>query len=216
MKVPMQWIREYTSIPENAAEYVERMVMTGTGVEGYETLGGEISNVVTGKVLSMERHPDSDHLWICQIDVAGERPLQIVTGAQNLHGGETVPVCVDGATLPGGHTIKTGKLRGVLSEGMLCSGSEGFLRAVHHLSALNFNILPGNNYIVPAFQGSAAGEIPQSAPANYNCRALSQIPEMGPVGLQHYRLGALAAYTPVGVYRNYSFHMLTPPQGSCR
>jgi len=124
MKVPMQWIREYTSIPENAAEYVERMVMTGTGVEGYETLGGEISNVVTGKVLSMERHPDSDHLWICQIDVAGERPLQIVTGAQNLHGGETVPVCVDGATLPGGHTIKTGKLRGVLSEGMLCSGSE--------------------------------------------------------------------------------------------
>ena len=72
----------------------------------------------------LERHPDSDHLWVCQIDVGGERPLQIVTGAQNLHGGEIVPVCLDGATLPGGKEIKTGKLRGVLSEGMLCSGGE--------------------------------------------------------------------------------------------
>ena len=122
MKAPMNWIREYTDIPADAAVYTDRMVLTGTGVEGYETLGGEISNVVTGRVLSMERHPDSDHLWVCQIDVGGERPLQIVTGAQNLHGGEIVPVCLDGATLPGGKEIKTGKLRGVLSEGMLCSG----------------------------------------------------------------------------------------------
>ena len=98
MKAPMNWIREYTDIPADAAVYTDRMVLTGTGVEGYETLGGEISNVVTGRVLSMERHPDSDHLWVCQIDVGGERPLQIVTGAQNLHGGEIVPVCLDGAT----------------------------------------------------------------------------------------------------------------------
>ena len=124
MKAPMNWIREYTDIPADAAVYTDRMVLTGTGVEGYEALGAEIHNVVTGRVLSLERHPDSDHLWVCQIDVGGERPLQIVTGAQNLHGGEIVPVCLDGAKLPGGKEIKTGKLRGVLSEGMLCGGSE--------------------------------------------------------------------------------------------
>ncbi len=124
MLIPMNWIRQYTQIPDNAETYVNRMIMTGTAVEGYEEIGGEITNVVVGRVISMERHPDSDHLWVCQIDVGGDHPLQIVTGAQNLHGGELVPVCLDGATLPGGHTIKTGKLRGVPSEGMLCSGQE--------------------------------------------------------------------------------------------
>ena len=124
MKIPMNWIRDYTAIPTDGAAYTSRMVLTGTGVEGYEVLGGEITGVVTGRVLSMERHPDSDHLWVCQVDVGKERPLQIITGAQNLHGGETVPVCLDGATLPGGKQIKAGKLRGELSEGMLCSGAE--------------------------------------------------------------------------------------------
>ena len=124
MKVPMQWIREYADIPADAARYTERMVMTGTGVEGVEVLGEGISKVVTGKILSMERHQNSDHLWICQVDVGGGTPLQIVTGAQNLRGGEIVPVCVDGSTLPGGKRIQTGKLRGELSEGMLASGAE--------------------------------------------------------------------------------------------
>ncbi len=124
MLIPMNWIRQYTKIPDDAETYVNRMIMTGTAVEGYEVIGGEITNVVVGRVIAMERHPDSDHLWICQIDVGNGRKLQIVTGAQNLHGGELVPVCLDGATLPGGHSIKTGKLRGVLSEGMLCSGQE--------------------------------------------------------------------------------------------
>ncbi|MCL1795507.1 MAG: phenylalanine--tRNA ligase subunit beta [Clostridia bacterium] len=124
MKLPMQWIRDYAELPTSVAEYTERMIMTGTAVEGTETLGGEISGVVTGKICSMQKHPNSDHLWICQVDIGGKRPIQIVTGAQNLSGGEIVPVCVDGATLPGGKTIKTGKLRGELSEGMLCGGSE--------------------------------------------------------------------------------------------
>lgn len=124
MKVPMQWIRDYADIPTDAALYAERMVMTGTCVEGTEVTGEGIERVVTGRIASMARHPDSDHLWICQVDVGGERPLQIVTGAQNLMGGEVVPVCLDGATLPGGHRIKAGKLRGEVSEGMLCGGSE--------------------------------------------------------------------------------------------
>lgn len=124
MKIPMQWIREYADIPADAARYAERMVMTGTGVEGTEVIGEGISGVVTGRILSMTRHPNSDHLWLCQVDVGAQAPLQIVTGAQNLSGGELVPVCLDGATLPGGKKIKGGALRGERSEGMLCGGSE--------------------------------------------------------------------------------------------
>ncbi len=124
MKIPMQWIREYADIPPDAAAYTERMIMTGTAVEGTEVVGEGIDKVVTGRVLSLARHPNSDHLWICQVDVGGEKPLQIVTGAQNLKGGELVPVCLDGATLPGGKVIKSGTLRGELSDGMLCGGYE--------------------------------------------------------------------------------------------
>lgn len=124
MKIPMQWIRDYTDISSDAAAYARRMVMTGTAVEGFEEIGEGISGIVTGRIVSMERHANSDHLWVCQVDVGGDQPLQIVTGAQNLTGGELVPVCVDGATLPGGQTIHAGMLRGVRSEGMLCGGAE--------------------------------------------------------------------------------------------
>lgn len=124
MKIPMQWIREYTGIPTDAALYAQRMVMTGTGVEGTEVIGEKISGVVTGRILSITRHPDSDHMWICRVDAGGDAPLQIVTGAQNLKGGELVPVCLDGATLADGKRIKSGMLRGERSEGMLCGGSE--------------------------------------------------------------------------------------------
>lgn len=127
MKVPMQWIRDYADIPADvdAEAYTSRMIMTGTSVEGTEVIGAGISGVVTGKILSMARHEDSDHLWVCQVDVGQDTPLQIVTGAQNLSGGETVPVCLPGATLPGlDKPIRAGKLRGVESCGMLCGGSE--------------------------------------------------------------------------------------------
>ena len=123
MKIPMSWIRDYADIPMDAATYARRLVMTGTAVEGYEEIGEGIGGVVTGRVVSMERHPNSDHLWVCQVDAGSDKPLQIVTGAQNLSGGEIVPVCVDGATV-GGKTIRKGRLRGVESEGMLCGGAE--------------------------------------------------------------------------------------------
>ena len=83
-----------------------------------------IKNVVVGRILSIEKHPDADHLVICSVDVAGEAPLQIVTGADNVFEGAVVPVALSGAELPNGMKIKTGKLRGVRSEGMLCSGEE--------------------------------------------------------------------------------------------
>ena len=104
-------------------EYCDRMTDTGSKVEGYEVLGEDIQNVKVAKVVSMERHPDSDHLWICQVDI-GSEITQIVTGAQNVKAGDIVPAAIPVAHLPGDITIKAGKLRGVPSNGMLCSIAE--------------------------------------------------------------------------------------------
>ena len=82
---------------------------------------GELRNVVVGKVLSMVRHPNSDHMWICQVDVGREEPVQIVTGAQNVRDGDLVPAALHNSWLPGGVHITKGKLRGETSNGMLCS-----------------------------------------------------------------------------------------------
>lgn len=124
MNLSMKWLGDYVKLDVDAHTFASDMTMSGSKVETYENMGDSIQNVVVGKVLSIEKHPDADKLVVCQIDIAGERPLQIVTGATNLHAGDVVPVCKNGAKLPGGKTIKTGKLRGVLSEGMLCSLGE--------------------------------------------------------------------------------------------
>lgn len=124
MKVPMKWIKAYTPCDVDAATFQKNMIMIGNGVEGYEDLGSEISNIVVGRVLTCEMHPDSDHLHVCTVDVGQENPIQVVCGAPNVEAGQLVPVALVGAHLPGGVTIKKGKLRGVLSEGMICSGDE--------------------------------------------------------------------------------------------
>ena len=124
MKLSREWLGEYTTIGAPDKEYCDAMTMSGSKVEGWEVTGSEISRVVVGRVVSMERHTNSDHMWVCRIDVGGERELQIVTGAQNVSVGDLVPVALDGSTLPGGKEIHTGKLRGELSEGMLCSLGE--------------------------------------------------------------------------------------------
>ena len=124
MKLSREWLGEYTTIGAPDKEYCDAMTMSGSKVEGWEVTGSEISRVVVGRVVSMERHTNSDHMWVCRIDVGGERELQIVTGAQNVSAGDLVPVALDGSTLPGGKEIHTGKLRGELSEGMLCSLGE--------------------------------------------------------------------------------------------
>ncbi len=124
MKIPMKWLREYTEIPADADTYMNKMIMIGDGVEGYETLGAEVEGVVVGKVLTCEPHPNSDHLHVCTVDVGEEEPLHIVCGAPNVAAGQLVPVAKNGARLPGGVKIKKGKLRGEVSEGMICSGEE--------------------------------------------------------------------------------------------
>lgn len=124
MKLSRKWLSEFTDIKATDKEYADAMTLSGSKVENIERLGAEISNVVVGRVLTIERHPDSDHLWTCSVDVGQEAPLQIVTGAQNVRAGDLVPVALHGSTLPGGVKIKKGKIRGVASEGMLCSLKE--------------------------------------------------------------------------------------------
>lgn len=124
MKVPMKWISEYAPILTDAENYMNKMIMIGNGVEGYEDLGGGFSGVVVGKVLTCEAHPDSDHLHVTTVDIGSGEPLQIVCGAPNCEAGILVPVATVGACLPGGVKIKKGKLRGVESCGMLCSSDE--------------------------------------------------------------------------------------------
>ena len=122
MKIPMRWLNEYTDIKMSAEEYAKRMIMTGTAVEGWENTA-KFTNVVVGKVLTCEMHPDSDHLHVCSVDVGQDNPLQVVCGAPNVQAGQLVCCALEGAVLPGG-TIKKGKIRGVESCGMLCSGPE--------------------------------------------------------------------------------------------
>lgn len=124
MNLSMKWLSDYVTVDASPREYAQALTMSGSKVEGYEVEGAEISRVVVGRVLSVEQHPDADRLVVCQVDVGQETPVQIVTGATNVVAGALVPVCLDGAKLPGGKKIKKGKLRGVLSEGMMCSLSE--------------------------------------------------------------------------------------------
>ncbi len=124
MKIPMSWLNDYTDISGiSPAEYNHALTMTGSKVEGIENAGDNLINVVTGKILEIAQHPDADKLVVCKIDV-GSETLQIVTGAPNVKVGQTVPVALNGALLPDGTKIKTGKLRGVESAGMLCSYEE--------------------------------------------------------------------------------------------
>ena len=124
MKLSRKWLNEFVTVAANDKDFAEAMTLSGSKVETTEVPGAEISNIVVGRIEWMERHPDSDHMWVCQLDVGQNEPVQIVTGAWNIHKGDMVPVALHKSTLPGGKKIEKGKLRGVLSEGMLCSLSE--------------------------------------------------------------------------------------------
>ena len=126
MKLNRKWLHEeFVDLSHvSDKEYVEKLTVFGQKVETYERMDAEIKNVVVAKVLSMERHPNSDHMWICQMDVGQEEPVQIVTGAQNVNVGDLVPAALHNSWLPGGVHITKGKLRGEKSNGMLCSFAE--------------------------------------------------------------------------------------------
>ena len=124
MNISRKWLREFVDIQATDKEYDDVMTMAGQKVETTTRMDAEIRNVVVGKVLSMVRHENSDHMWVCMVDVGGEEPVQIVTGAQNVSVGDLVPTALHNSYLPGGVHITKGKLRGVLSCGMLCSFGE--------------------------------------------------------------------------------------------
>ena len=124
MNLSMKWLSDYVKIEKPIREFCYDMTMSGSKVERYEIEGEEISNVVVGKILSVVSHENSDHLVVCQLEVGKDAPIQIVTGASNVKAGDIVPVALDGSTLPNGVKIRKGKLRGVESNGMLCSLGE--------------------------------------------------------------------------------------------
>ena len=125
MKVAMSWFNEFTDVSDiEPKEYADALTMSGSMVDGIEHLGDELQNVVTGKIIDIKKHENADTLQICMLDTGSGEPLQIVTGATNVKVGQIVPVALHGAKLAGGVTIKKGKLRGVVSNGMLCSHEE--------------------------------------------------------------------------------------------
>ena len=124
MNISRKWLREFVDITATDKEYDSVMTLAGQKVETTERMDAEIKNVVVGKVLSMKKHENSDHMWVCMVDCGIGAPEQIVTGAQNVHEGDLVPVAQHNSYLPGGIHITKGKLRGVESCGMLCSYKE--------------------------------------------------------------------------------------------
>lgn len=127
MILSRDWLNEFVpNVSVNEIDdkaFSEAMTISGSKVETFEEIGHEVSNVVVGCVKEMHRHPNSDHMWVCQIDI-GEETVQICTGAWNVHVGDFVPVAKHKSTLPGGVKITKGKLRGEVSCGMLCGMSE--------------------------------------------------------------------------------------------
>ena len=126
MKLNREWINsEFVDLSHiSDKEYVDTLTVFGQKVETWERMDAEIKNVIVGQVTEIVRHENSDHMWVCQINVGKDEPVQIVTGAQNVKQGDMVPVAMHNSWLPGGVHITKGKLRGVKSNGMLCGLEE--------------------------------------------------------------------------------------------
>ncbi len=127
MNLSRKWLNEFVDLSLEEADdkrFAEAMSVSGSKVEVTEDLSASLKNVKVGRIVKLEKHPNSDHMLVCQLDVGGESPVQICTGAWNVHEGDLVPAALHNALLPGGVKITKGKLRGVESDGMLCSLKE--------------------------------------------------------------------------------------------
>ncbi|MCX4371290.1 MAG: phenylalanine--tRNA ligase subunit beta [Dysosmobacter sp.] len=215
MKLSRKWLQEFVDVgPVNDRDFAEAMTISGSKVEVTEDLGAEIKNVVVGRIEKMERHPDSDHMWICHVNAGREAPVQIVTGAWNVHEGDLVPAALHGAALPGGKTIERGKLRGVESNGMLCSLKElglderDFPYAVIEAAAIlndykpidpakpsiSANIQPGDKI----FGSVVCAEVVECAPrpdgSFHTCLMLKDATVCPDTRLQNLHVGDMVAY----------------------
>ncbi|MDO7786690.1 phenylalanine--tRNA ligase subunit beta [Desulforamulus aquiferis] len=124
MRVSYNWLKEYVNIDIPAQELADRLTLSGIAVDAVDEPGAELENIVTGRITKIEGHPNADKLSVCSVDVGQEKSLQIVTGATNIKEGDIIPVALEGAKLAKGLQIKRSKLRGIESQGMLCSGQE--------------------------------------------------------------------------------------------
>jgi phenylalanyl-tRNA synthetase beta chain len=145
MKVPVNWLKDYVDIDVTPEELGDALTLSGSKVEEVIVSGANIENIVTGKIKKIEQHPEAEKLVICQVDIAKEELLQIVTGATNMKEEDIVPVALHGSTLADGTKIKKGKLRGVVSNGMFCSKEE--LGIVNEEVILGLMILPEDTTI---------------------------------------------------------------------
>ena len=141
MKISLNTLKYYVDINVPVEELCDKMVMAGFEVESIESEGDKLVNVVVARIVDIKPHEDSDHLQICQMDIGKEEPIQIVTGAQNIKVGDLVPAALDDSYLPNGMHIVKGKLRGVPSNGMLCSGEELCLTEAEYEGASVHGIL---------------------------------------------------------------------------
>ena len=139
MNISMNWLRAYTEINCDTQTFMDKMTMSGSNVEGLEKIGEGITGVVVGKILKIDKHPDADKLVVTQVDV-GEKVIQVVTGANNISEGDLIPVALPGAELAEGLKIKEGKLRGVESNGMMCSVEEMGLDPMYWPEAPEYGI----------------------------------------------------------------------------
>ncbi len=141
MKVSLNWLKHYVDIDVSVEELCDKMTLAGFEIEEIVDLSQTMKNVVVAKILEIEKHPDSDHLLICQLDVGVDEPVQIVTGAQNIFVGAYIPAALHKSLLPNGMKITKGKLRGVPSNGMMCSGEELCLTEADYPGAEVYGIL---------------------------------------------------------------------------
>src|ERR1700736_5811394 len=124
MKFSVNWLREFVDLPKNPEEVADLLTRAGVETKGIETSGAKIDNVIVSQITASSRHPNADRLTVCEVDDASGTKRQIVCGATNYKVGDKVPLALPGAKLPNGLEIKKSKLRGVESEGMLCSAIE--------------------------------------------------------------------------------------------
>ncbi len=215
MLLSRKWLNEFVQVEADDKEFSEAMTLSGSKVENTEVLNASLKNVVAGRIIKLERHPDSDHMWVCQIDVGEAEPVQIVTGAWNIHEGDLVPVAKHNSLLPGGMKIEKGKLRGVVSNGMLCSLKELNLTVEHDYPdaailaaailddykpldpekpSIPADIQPGHKIYGPVVCGRMLEVMPLSDGSFHTCVDFGDATAVPDTRCQNLHMGDLVAY----------------------
>jgi len=200
MKLSRKWLNEFVDLGLNEYDdrtFAEAMTISGSKVEVTEDLSQGIHNVKVGRILSIEKHPNSDHMLVCQIDVGDREPVQICTGAWNIHQGDLVPAALHNSLLPGGVKITKGKLRGVPSNGMLCSIKE--LNVTTHdfpYAEIKAAAILGDYHPIDPAKPSIAADI-KAGDKIFGKVLAAQVNTVETIGYSRYKLGLNIGASPV-------------------